>query len=87
MFLALSGPTFSVVRHARGLTGPDAKHQVYHQLIEMKPCMSHYNHKTMPNAKFESSSLSSFRDITSQIFRLKKEMSHQIRLFAPGKWV
>ena len=36
--------------------GPDAKKQVYHQLNEIKFCMSHYNHNSMPDAKFESGS-------------------------------
>ena len=84
-FLTLSGPAFSVVRLARGgggLSGPDAENQGEHQLIEMKLCMSHYySHKSIPDAKFESSifSFSSFGDITSQNFPLKRGTSHRIR--------
>ena len=49
--------------------------------------MSYYGHKSIPNAKFESDSSSSFGDMTSQIFPRKKGMSHEIRLFTPGKRV
>ena len=49
--------------------------------------MSHYTYKSIPDAKFESCSSSSFGDMMSQHFRRKKRMSHQIRLFTPGKWV
>ena len=70
-----------------GLIDLDAKNQGYHQLIEMKLCMSHFSHKSMPDAKFESGSLSIFGDTMSQIFPLKKGMSHQIRISTPGKWV
>ena len=49
--------------------------------------MSHYGHKSIPDAKFESSSSSSFGDMTSQIFLQKKGTSHQIQLFTPGKRV
>ena len=38
-------------------------------------------------AKFESSSSSSFGDMTSQNFPQKRGTSHQIRLFTPGKRV
>ena len=41
----------------------------------------------MPDAKFEPGSFSSFGDMTSQNFPLKKGTSHQIQLFIPGKWV
>ena len=34
--------------------------------------MSHYGHKSIPDAKFESSSSSSFGDMTSQNFPLKR---------------
>ena len=37
----------------------------------------------MPVAKFESGSLSSFGDMTSQNFPLKKGMNHRIRTFTP----
>ena len=47
--------------------------------------MSHYDHKRIPDAKFESSSSSSFLDMTAQIFPLKKGTSHQIRLRTPEK--
>ena len=53
----------------------------------MRLGMSHYGHKSIPDAKFESSSSSSFGDMTSQNFPQKKGTSHQIQLFTPGKWV
>ena len=53
----------------------------------MKLCMSHYIHKSIPDAKFEADSSSSFGDMTSQNFPRKKGTSHQIRLFTPGKRV
>ena len=40
----------------------------------MKLGMSHYGHKSIPDAKFESGSSSSFGGITSQIFSRKKRM-------------
>ena len=49
--------------------------------------MSHYGHKSIPDVKFESDSSSSFGDMTSQNFPLKKGTSHEIRLFTPGKRV
>ena len=49
--------------------------------------MSHYGHKSIPDAKFESDSSFSFGDMTSQNFPRKKGMSHEIRLFTPGKRV
>ena len=55
--------------------------------INMKPCISHYTHKSIPDAKFEAGSSSSFVDITSQNFPRKKRTSHQFRLFTPGKRV
>ena len=55
--------------------------------INMKSCMSHYTHKSIPNAKFEVGSSSSFRDMMSQNFPWRKRTSHQFRLFIPGKWV
>ena len=64
---------FSVVRQAQGwLRGPDAKNQGYHQLIEMKLCVRQYSHESMPDAKFESGSFTSFRDMTSHNFPLKR---------------
>ena len=47
--------------------------------------MSHYVHKSIPDAKFEHDSSSSFGDMSSQNFPQKKGTSHQIRLFNPGK--
>ena len=72
----------------RGLRDPDAKNQSYHQRIEMKFCVSHYSYKSMPDAKFDLDTFSSFGDMTSQTFLLKKGMSHRIRIFPPppGKW-
>ena len=49
--------------------------------------MSHYGHKSIPDAKFEPDSSSSFGDMMSQNFPWKKGMSHEIRLFTPGKRV
>ena len=49
--------------------------------------MSHYNHKSIPDVKFEAGNSSSFGDTTSQNFPQKKGTSHQIRLFTPGKHV
>ena len=67
--------------------GPNAKNQGYHQLIELKFCMSHYSHKSMPDAKFESGSLFCLVDMTSQNFPLRKGTSHQVQIFTPGKWI
>ena len=47
--------------------------------------MSHYGHKIIPDAKFESDSSSSFGDMTSQNFPWKKGTSHEIRIFNPRK--
>ena len=49
--------------------------------------MSHYIYKSIPDAKFETNSSSSFGDITSQNFPQKKGTSHQIWLFIPRKQV
>ena len=49
--------------------------------------MSHYGHKSIPDAKFESKSSPSFGDMTSQNFPLKKGTSHEIWPFTPGKRV
>ena len=46
--------------------------------------MSHYFHKSIPNAKFESGSSSSSGDMTAQNLFRKKGTSPQIRLFTPG---
>ena len=49
-----------------GLRGPDVtKNQSYYQPIEMKFCLSHYIHKSMPDAKFACGSFSNFGDMTS----------------------
>ena len=45
-------------RGGRVFRGPDAKNQGYHQPIETKFCISHYSHKSMPDAKFESGGFS-----------------------------
>ena len=39
--------------------------------------MNHYTHKRIPDAKFESGSSSSFGDMTSQGFPLKKGTNHK----------
>ena len=49
--------------------------------------MSYYGYKSISDAKFESHSSSSFRDMTSQNFPQKKGTSHEIWLFTPGKRV
>ena len=49
--------------------------------------MRHYGHKSIPNAKCESGSSSSFGDMTSQNFPQKKGMRHKIQLFTSGKRV
>ena len=57
------------------------------QGFSTRVCMSHCNYKSMPDAKFESGSLSSFGDMMSLTFALNKGMSHQIQLCTPRKWV
>ena len=49
----------------------------------MKLNMRHYSYQSIPDAKFEADSSSSFGDITSQNFPRKKGASHQIRIFTP----
>ena len=49
--------------------------------------MSHYIYESIPDAKFETDSTSTFGDMTSQNFPQKKGTHHQIRLFTPGKWI
>ena len=49
--------------------------------------MSHYDHKSIPDANFGSDSSSSFGDMTSQNFPRKKGTNYEIRLFTPGKRV
>ena len=51
----------------------------------MKFGMSHYGHKSILDAKFESDSSFRFGDMTSQNFPWKKGTSHKTRLFTPGK--
>ena len=46
--------------------------------------MTHYSHKSIPDANVDADGSSSFGYMMSQNFPLKKEMSHQIRLFTPG---
>ena len=53
--------------------GPDAKNHNHHQSIEMKYCMSHYSHKSMPDAKFHT--FPRFGNM-SQNFPLKKGTGH-----------
>ena len=53
----------------------------------MKLGMSHYSHKSIADANIEADSSFSFGDMTSQNFPRKKERSHQIWLFTPGKVV
>ena len=53
----------------------------------MKHGMSHDGHKSISDAKFESSSPFSCGDMMSQNFVWKKGTSHQIQLFTPGKRV
>ena len=66
-------------------TGLDAKYQGYHQPIEMKLSMSQYNYESILDAKFEFGSFSSFGDITSQNFPLKRGTSHKIQIITHGK--
>ena len=68
---------------ARGGGSSDAKNHSYHQPIEVKFCVSHYSHKSMPDAKFESGSFPSFGDLTTQNFPLKKGRNHQILILPP----
>ena len=46
--------------------------------------MGLYGHKSIPDAKFESGSSSTFGDMMSQNFPQKMGTSHQIQLFTPG---
>ena len=43
---------FSRSQWRGGLKGPGAKNQGQHQPIEMKFCMNHHIHKSIPDAKF-----------------------------------
>ena len=75
--------------HSSGLGAqrPGCQKHGYHQLIEMKLSISQYSHENMSDVKFESGSFSSFEDMASQNFLLKRETSHKIRIFIPGKWI
>ena len=53
----------------------------------VKLCISNYIHKSIPGAKFNAGSSSSFGDMTSKNFPGKKGTSHQIRLCTPRKRV
>ena len=62
-----TGPPFQSFARpgGRGLRGPDAKNQHQHQPIEMKLSIGLYILKSIPDAKFEADSSSSFRyDVT-----------------------
>ena len=86
--ITLSGAAFSVVRQARGGGGGAQRPGCQKSRltsIDMKLCMSHYIHKSIPHAKLEADSSSSFGDMTSQNFPWKKGTSHQIRLFTSRK--
>ena len=69
------------------LRDPDAKIQGYHQPIEVKRCMSQYIYKSLHDATFKCGSFSSFGDMRSQNFLLKRGTSHKIGKFNPGKWI
>ena len=87
--LTLSSPVFSVVRKARegeGAQRPRCQNQGYHQPIEIKCCMSHYSHKSMPDAKFESVNFSSLGDMTSQNFPLKRERVIEFKYLPVENW-
>ena len=49
----------------------------------MKLCTSQYSHESMPDAKFESGSFSSFGDMTSQKFPLKRGTVIKFRYLPP----
>ena len=51
----------------------------------MKLGVSHYNHKSILDAKFESGGSFSFGDRTSRNFPQRKGTTHQIHLFTPEK--
>ena len=87
MFIVRFWQVFNPIRPSlfSRFRGPDAKNQGY--LIEMKLYMSQYSHGSMPDANFESGSISGFGDMTSQNFPLKRGTSHKIRIFTPGKWI
>ena len=78
-------PGLLVVRQAWGvwLRGPDSKNQVYHKPIEMKLFLSQYRNKRMLDAKFEFGSFSSFGDMMSQNFALKREQVIKFGYLSP----
>ena len=80
-----SGPAFLVVRQARG--GGRGELRWLRSTDWSKLYKSHYSHKSIPDAKCEAGSSSSFGDIMSQHFLWKKGKSHQIPLFTPVKRV
>ena len=49
----------------------------------MKLCISHYVHKSIPDAKFEADSPFSFGNMMSQNFPRKKGTSHKFGYLAP----
>ena len=71
----------------RGSEARMPKIKVTDHSIETKLRRSYDSYKSMPDARFEFGSLVIFGDMTSQNLSLKKETSHRIRLFTPGKWV
>ena len=83
----LSGQAFSVIRLARGgggLRRPDAKNQGYHEQTEMKLCVSYYNHRSMPDAKFESGSFFYFwRYDVTKISYWRREQVIEFGYLAP----
>ena len=52
---------------------PKIKVNINQPGIEMKLGMTHYGHKSIPDAKFESGSSPSFGDMTSQNFLGRRE--------------
>ena len=55
--------------------------------IKVTIIVSHYSHKSLSDAKFQSGSFSSFGDMASPNLPLKKGTNHRIRIFTPRKWV
>ena len=67
----------------RGLRGPDTKNQGQNQQIKMKFFVSHYSHKSMPDAKFESGSFYSFGDITSKMSLSRRKLVVEVGYLPP----
>ena len=83
--LPLSGPgLFSRSPGPRGDSETQTP-KIKVNINQLKLCMSNYIYNSIPDAKFERDSSSTFGDMTSQNFPRKKGTSHQIRLFTPGK--